>query len=412
MSLTNLANQLAIRFQHRGDDEDLDEGVALQTETLALCPVSHIDRPLVLNNLAIQLSIRFNHRGNAEDLDEAIVLDREALALRSVGQTARSSSLLNLALRLSTRFDHQGNPEDLDEAIALHRETLVLCPVGHLSRPKSLTDLAFRLSTRFNHQGNAKDLDEAIALSREVLALCPVGHTDRCISLNDLANQLSARFDHRGNVEDLNESREHLHCVLTLLAQHDVGQLKAHAHASLALVYLSFYESGLDSTSLGEDTGSLNAAMHHFKAGANVVAEGLLRRLRVSLLWVHSSRQHSHSTELEAYATSMQLLDAHMSATASVSSRRSAMKGFPRLLAANAASCALRSGDIRRAVELLEQGRTIIWTQMTRLRTPLDSLQTRGDHAVTLMKRFRDLSSLLDKPRAPRAMQMGPQEFM
>jgi CHAT domain-containing protein len=79
------------------------------------------------------------------------------------------------------------------------------------------------------------------------------------------------------------------------------------------------------------------------------------------------------------------------------------MKDFPRTLAVDAASCALRSGDVRRAVELLEQGRTIIWTQMTRLRTPLDSLQTRSDHAAALVKRFRDLSSLLDKPPASHA---------
>jgi hypothetical protein len=76
------------------------------------------------------------------------------------------------------------------------------------------------------------------------------------------------------------------------------------------------------------------------------------------------------------------------------------MKDFPRMLAMDAASCALRSGDVRLAVELLEQGRTVIWTQMTRLRTPLDSLQTRCDHEVTLIKRFRDLSSLLDRPSA------------
>ncbi|KAG2742671.1 hypothetical protein P692DRAFT_20879389 [Suillus brevipes Sb2] len=40
---------------------------------------------------------------------------------------------------------------------------------------------------------------------------------------------------------------------------------------------------------------------------------------------------------------------------------------------------------------------------MTRLRTPLDTLQTRSDHAAALMKRFRDLSSLLDRPPASHA---------
>ncbi|KAG1767904.1 CHAT domain-containing protein [Suillus occidentalis] len=322
--LINLANQLSTRFDHRGNAEDLSQANTLQSEALAL------------------------HSGNAKDLDEAIVLDREALALCSAGQTARSASLVDLALLLSARFDHRRNPEDLDEAIALHREALALCPVSHTHRPKSLYNLSARLFTRFNHQTNAEDLNEAIALSREVLALCTVGHTLRSSSSHNLAVRLFTHFDHRGNAEDPYESREYLRRVLTLLAQRDVARLKA--HASLTLVYLSFDLSGLDSTSLGEDTGSLNAAMHHFKAAANVIAGGLLRRLRASLLWAHHASQHSHSTELEAYATSMQLLDAHMSAKASVSSRHSAMKDFPR---------ALRTGDTRRAVELLEQGRTI-----------------------------------------------------
>ncbi|KAG2741922.1 hypothetical protein P692DRAFT_20749675, partial [Suillus brevipes Sb2] len=288
---------------------------------------------------------------------------------------------------------------DLDQAIALHREALALHPVGHTDRSMSLNNFANRLSTRFDYRGDAEDLDQAIALHREALALRPVGHPDRPTSLITLAIDLSTRCDHQGNTEGLDESRENLRCALTLSTQHDPRRLKV--HESLATVYLSFHRSGLGVP--GEDTDSLNVVMHHLKAAANFVPGGLLFRLRAALRWVHRADKHRHGTELEAYGTSMQLMDAYMSATASVSSRHSAMKDFPSTLAVDAASCALRSGDVRRAVELLEQGRTIIWTQMTRLRTPLDSLQTHSDHAAVLTKRFGDLSSLLDRPPASHA---------
>ncbi|KAG2136549.1 CHAT domain-containing protein [Suillus bovinus] len=326
------------------------------------------------------LQTRFERRGNGKDLDQAITLQMEALALHPVGHTHRSTSLNNLANQLSSRFEHRGNDEDLDQAIALHREALALLSVGHANRSTALNNLAAQLSFRFKHRGNDEDLDQAIALYREALALRPVGHTDRSMSLKNLANQLSARFHHQHNREDLEESREPM--------------------LSLARVCLSFYRSSLGDTSAGEDTDSLNAAMHHFRAAANIVSGGLRSRLQTSLFWVREASRYSHPTELAAYATSMQLLDAYMSTTSSVSSRHNIMKDFPSTLAVDAACCALRSGDLCRAVELLEQGRTIIWTQMTRLRTPLDSLQTRGDHAVALMKRFRDPSSLLDKPPA------------
>ncbi|KAG1870207.1 CHAT domain-containing protein [Suillus subalutaceus] len=409
-SLNNLATQLSTHFHHRGNDEDLDQAIALHREALTLCPVGHTgrqlsaialqrealallpvghtDRSSSLSHLAIQLSIRFDHRGNGEDLDQAIELQREALVLCPVSHTVRSVSLSNLAARLFTRFHHRGNDKDLDQAIALHREALALCPVSHTDWSSSLGSLANGLSTRFDHRGNGEDLDEAIALHREALALLPVSHTDRSI-------QLSTCFHHRGNDEDLNQAiafqREALALCpslgslvneLSIRFHHrgddeDLNQAIALQREVLALCPLlnNFHRGNGDADSL------LNAAMDHLKAAANIISGGLLHRLRASLRLIHHASQHSHGTELEAYATFMRTLTCLT-------------------LAVNAASCALRSGDVCRAVELLEQGRTLIWTQMTRLRTPLDSLQTRGDHAVALMKRFRDLSSLLGKPPA------------
>ncbi|KAG1848303.1 CHAT domain-containing protein [Suillus subalutaceus] len=404
-SLNNLADGLFFRFKHRGNDEDLDQAIALQRETLVLCPdrvstpVGHTDRYKSLNNLATQLSSRFEHRGNDEDLDLALALQREVLALHPVSHTDRSKSLNNLAYGLSSHFEHRGNDEDLDQAIALQREVLALRPVGHTNRSDSLNNLASELSTRFEHRGDDEDLDQAIALQREALALRPVGHTDRSSLLNNLGNHFSSRFEHRGNVKDLDQA---IALQRETLALHPVGRPDRSnllSHTALAKVYyLSTYHPGPDGA--GEANGSLNAFIHHLKAAANVVSGGSLSRLQASLSWVRHARRHSHDTELEAHATSMQLLDAYMSTTASVSSRHNIMKDFPNTLAVDAASCALRSGDVRHAVELLEQGRTIIWTQMMRLRTPLDSLQTHGDHAAALMKKFRDLSSLLDKPPA------------
>ncbi|KAG1726139.1 hypothetical protein EDB19DRAFT_1914756 [Suillus lakei] len=50
---------------------------ALQREALALLPVGHTDRSKSLNNLANRLSTCFDHRGNDEDLDQAIALHGE-----------------------------------------------------------------------------------------------------------------------------------------------------------------------------------------------------------------------------------------------------------------------------------------------------------------------------------------------
>ncbi|KAG1732868.1 uncharacterized protein EDB91DRAFT_1057825 [Suillus paluster] len=379
---------------HTDDPHAVDEVISLHYDALGYYSTANDQRGQLLCNLGVMLATRFERRGNSQDLDEAIAFEREALYLHPIGHTDRSSSLNNLGNQLSIRFEHRGNDQDLDEAIVLSREALALHSVGHTDRSSSLNNLANQLSIRFEHQGNVQDLDEAIVLSREALALRPVGHTDRSSSLYNLASHLSARFQYRGTAQDLNESLENLCCALTLLTQHDPHQ--SMVHQSLAVVYLLFHRSELHAA--GDSSDSMNAVMHHFKAAANLVSGGFLGRLRASLDWVRHADKYAHGTDLEAYATSMQLLDAYMSATASVSSRHHTMKNFPSTLAVDAASCALRRGDVCRAVELLEQGRTLIWTQMARFRTPLDNLQDHGAHAEALMKKFRDLSSILDRP--------------
>ncbi|KAG1893661.1 uncharacterized protein F5891DRAFT_1131179 [Suillus fuscotomentosus] len=382
--LNNLTNLLSSRFDHRGNDDDLDEAIALHREALVLCPIGHTHRSMSLNKLANRLSTRFQHQHNGEDLDQAISLYMEALALCLVGHTHRSMWLNNLHRGNNHDLDkvialHREalalflvrNNEDLDEAIALHREALALCPVGHTHRSMSLNNFMNQLSSRFDHQGNDKDLDQAIALDREVLALRPVGHTDRSMSLNNLATQLSSHFQHRGNDKDLDQAIAFHREALALRPVN-------HTHQSMSLNNLAtqlssrFGHQGNDED-LNQAIALGREALALCPGAANVVSGGLLFRLRASLLWVTNACQHSHVTELEAYATSMQLLDAYMSKTASVLSRHKIMKDFPSTLAVDAALCALHSDD------------------MTRLRTPLDSLQTRGDHAMALMKRFRDL---------------------
>jgi hypothetical protein len=59
----------------------LDQAIPLLREGLALQPVGHPDRPSSLLSLANGLSIRFDHRGNREDLDESRQNLRCALTL-------------------------------------------------------------------------------------------------------------------------------------------------------------------------------------------------------------------------------------------------------------------------------------------------------------------------------------------
>ncbi|KAG1879435.1 hypothetical protein C8R48DRAFT_668276 [Suillus tomentosus] len=352
--LCNLSLILRTRFERQGNDEDLDQGITLQREVLALHPVGHTDRSMSLHNLALQLFTHFQHRGNDENLDQAIALQREALALRPVGHTDRSQSLNNFANQLYSRLEHRGNNKDLDQAIALHREALALCPVGHTDQSMSLNSLAVQLSSCFQHRGNDEDLDQGITLQREVLALHPVGHTDQSMSLNNLALQLSSRFKHQGNDEDLDQAIA-LHREALVLCP--VG----HTDQCWSLDNLAV---------------RLSSCFEHQGNDEDLDQAITLHREALALLPIgHTYR----SSSLNNLANQLSSCFEHQR------NREDLDESRENLLCA----LALLSGNVCRAIELLEQGRTIIWTKMGC-----------SNHAVSLMKKFRDLSSLLDRPPA------------
>jgi CHAT domain-containing protein len=61
-------------------------------------------------------------------------------------------------------------------------------------------------------------------------------------------------------------------------------------------------------------------------------------------------------------------------------------------LAVDAFSCAIRHGALTTAVELVEQGRAVFWTHLTRFRTTLDELSMARHAGAALAEEFKQLS--------------------
>ncbi|KIJ60775.1 hypothetical protein HYDPIDRAFT_116834 [Hydnomerulius pinastri MD-312] len=432
-SLTNLASALLTRFEQQGDRMDLDGAIQHHRVALELMPEGHSLRSCSFDNLATALFRQFEQRGDGKDLDEAIQYHRVALQLRSEGHPDRSASLNNLAVALLVRSEQRGDRKDLDEAIQHHRVALQLRPEGHPLHPCSLAGLASALLRRFEQRDDGKDLDEAIQHDQTALHLVREGHPDRSALLGNLASALHTRFERRGDGRDLDGAIQHHRLALRLMPDSypqrstllnnlanalltrfeqcgdpDATQealrlsyavveqalaLPSHlrAQVNLARIHLALWRTR-------HIRQALQDAMDHYNVATQFTPAGLLQRLTASLQWVNEAEEHQHASAMDAYAQSLQLLDSHISATTSVSSRHEARKHFTPDLSVDAASCALRQGNICRAVELLEQGRALYWTQIARFRTSLDDLRSRDPRAEVLVKRFRDLSAMLNRP--------------
>ncbi|KAF7971299.1 hypothetical protein HWV62_21458 [Athelia sp. TMB] len=341
LPLNNYANAMLTRFEHTLQMSDLQEAIDQLRNALELCPPDHINRSGLLVNLANALGSRFRQSGQMKDLDEAIGHQRSALELCPPGNPNRSASLNNLAAILSIRFQELSQMKDLEAAIACHRDALDLRPPGHFNRPSSLNNLGAALHNRFDLLGQSVDLEEAVGYHRDALDLRPPGHPDRNLSLGNLAAAMRTRFEQLGRKEDLLEAIRLLH------------------------------------------------------SGAHDDCETPGRRYSCALQLTALLEAHNRPLALHAFGTALNLLQLSLAVYPDGELRREALSAdhLSPSLAISAAALAIEQGNLEKAVEFLDQGRGLLWSNIRGFRQPLEEV-----HRVdpSLAELFREKSDQLE----------------
>ncbi|KAG0703360.1 CHAT domain-containing protein, partial [Suillus ampliporus] len=184
--------------------------------------------------------------------------------------------------------------------------------------------------------------------------------------LNNLAKSLLTRFEQRGVQSDLDEAIERYQDALL-----DTGS-GAPSLTGIEAFRLYFQLSCLSHASSRED-------------------------LCAAKSWVASAEEMNHGSSLDAYQTALKFLDQHVALLSSSLRHFDVVKEATSTLAMDAFSCSLRNGASTTAVELVEQGHAVFWTQLARFRTPLDELSLSGDTGAALAEEFKQLSSHIRK---------------
>ncbi|EJC98966.1 uncharacterized protein FOMMEDRAFT_95249 [Fomitiporia mediterranea MF3/22] len=385
-SLSYLANSLQTRFEQYGRNEDSDRVIELHRATLELCPEDHTSRPAVLNDFANSLRSRFRQHGRTEYLEAAIELHNSAVELCPQSHHDRPSYLNNLANALFTRYEQHGQTEDIDRAIELHRAALVLLPEGRSNRSMSLLNLANSLHTRYKNHGRTEDLDEAISLNYAALELCPQGHQDRFMSLNNLANAVGRRYDRHGRREDLNKALELHSTALELVPE-------GHADHSSSLMNLT-YPLSVRFVKFG-CTDDLEVCMRLLERATKHKFSSSVVRLDSASRWADLARAFAHSSTSRAYEMAMSLLQRTLIVSPTLHSQHDFLKGKSnyKTLSLEAVAYAVEGNRLEEAIEILEQGRALLWSQMRGFRTALDQLMETNRE---LAERFRGVSHQLE----------------
>ncbi|KAG9002335.1 hypothetical protein FRB94_003993 [Tulasnella sp. JGI-2019a] len=371
-SLSNLANGLLIRFEQNGDLNDLDQSISYYKEALDLRPEGHPARFVSLSNLANGLTTRFGQNGDRNDLDQSVNYYTEALDLRPEGHPDRSGSLSNLANGLLKRFEQNGDRNDLDQSIDYYKEALDLQPDGHPDRAASLSNLGFGFTRRFNLNSHQSDIDQSANYFKEALELLPEGYLHRSTILSNLASVLWTQFEQNGDQNDLDQSIDYHIQVL---------DRRPEGHPERSILLSKLASSLLARLNHSGDMNDLIVSLGLAWDGAVHVSSPVKHRLQASLLWAEIGRMIEHPSVMEAYTTSISLLDRHITFARSISAQHSRLRDglsllSARSLASDAASYALEISSLEKAVEFLEQGRSILYSQLGNYRTSLADLDS------------------------------------
>jgi tetratricopeptide (TPR) repeat protein len=335
MYLANLGGALQTRFQRTGHQPDLDEAITVDRDAVAATPTGHTARPRYLSNLCSSLRARFERTGQQPDLDEAIAVGRDAVAATPTSHTDQPKHLSNLANALRTRFERTGQQPDLDEAIAVGRDAVAATPTSHTDQPKHLSNLANALRTRFERTGQQPDLDEAIAVGRDAVAATPTDNPNRPMYLSNLGKALRTRFGRTGLHPDLDEA--------IAVCREGTG------------VVAGFPQWRMEAA---RDWGRCAVLAQDF--GTAVEAYGKAIELLPLLVW-HGLDQPTQEHHLRMWNQ----------------------------LASEAATAAIFAAVPARAVELVEAGRGMLWTQALHLRHDLTALQERDPGLAARLERAR-----------------------
>lgn len=384
--LSSLGNSLRARFERVRDGADLNAAIDAGRRAVAVAPVGHPGRARFLSSLAASLLARFGQAGDGTDLGGAVEAAEQAVDVALPYHPELPVYLSSLGVSLHIRFERAGAVADLDRAIDAGRQAVTAAPSGHPCLALHLSNLGASLHRRFERAGDGADLDDAIKTGQRAVAATPPGHPDLARRLANLAASLRARFDRAGDGADLDDA--------AATAQRAVAATPP-GHVGLTPILSDLNGILLARYQRNGDVADLDAAIGNWRQASQVPAGTASTRLAAARKWglAAAGAERVHEAA-EGYAAAVALLPTLAWHGLDRAAREEQLARWAGL-AADAAACAVLDGHPERAVELLEQGRSVLWTQALNLRSDLAGLAERHPD---LAARLRGIRKILDTP--------------
>ena len=399
-----LAICLAVRFERTHVMNDYEEAIAILDRIVATLSPGNSPTKMEANAMSlisVLLLFRFDFSSRPDYLEDAIHRIRTFVqCLPDEYGTELSKVLYSLTERRFDYFGVTGNSDqDSDGTPPGGNRLNINTPIAFGVASKTGSQMKETLRKALHHlsevtiairNGEITDVEAAVERSRKSIPLQQ--SSDRWPSSPDLTQKFAELLF---EAYQCTKRSNYLDEAITVFR--DLRNMSAPTVTRIRCDWgLLLHQSLLARLELFPRREDYEELMQLFAELANDGSWEVYKRIDISSFWASSARANRHPSVSTAYATAMSLLQETLVFCPTLETQHFRLaQAFEKMwsLPSDYASYQIETGQVKQAIETLERGRGLIWSEMRGLRTSTDQL--RGANP-DLADRFEDINQRLE----------------
>ena len=368
-----LAYSLFGRFNWARINDDYEEAMSILDELIA---DPNVDLELAMRLAGTLAQTRFNRDPKPEHLAVAIFRTQTNLNAMTSDDPYRRSLVKSLADLEKIRFEEFGVRSGLHEYSAEVVVDSHLAASPQMAKSK-LVEFPLSMPDESNLRPHLLALNSTFGITdltnvKKAIEYCQLclgsPHSHLSFTLLVLGHLLYRVFDLTENINYLNEAIT----VYRDLTKMPGSLVNLHTITRQLIICLD------SRFKLFKDRRDRDEIMYLFAVAVADTSTEVPRRFRTSCEWTQIARSSMHPSTLTAYQTAISLMQESLSFAPTLEIqhfRLVAMRDQYEKLPLDYASYMVRIGQLNQAIEALERGRGLLWSEMRGLRTSIDQLR-------------------------------------
>ena len=401
----HLAQFLALRFAKTCSVDDYSEAMAL-LDTIVVSE-SNRDRPGPYLEPAAGVSQslawnRFLHKANPEYAEEAIFRCRAFLRISSTDDAHRREVAEDLEKLMKLRSSLFGVTDGLQEARPHNTEDTDVPSFSHLVESLLATSTTdenrwwegeerrghFSALESVARTRDMVEIGEAMKYCELLLASIPSSNFYKFYPAIALGKVLLHAFTCTNKIEFLNKSVDTFRSIPQLIANK--------GHQLSAMQYLLYALS--IRVNLLRNTKDFDELMQLHSVASRDTNTSARARFWMTYSWAQNARRNRHDSTSTAYEIAISLMEETLLFAPTLETQHFhlvSLSEYYEKLPVDIASYEIARGQRTRAIQALERGRGLLWSEMRGLRTSIDQLAVNSDLAQEFTMLNKELEAVI-----------------